>query len=436
MIPPNVHILHPNFAPLAGFLRVGHTGHHKLEALHAADRLGFSRLVFDAAHAFEQAEFLRAQKAAGREIVIDLNVAETAMPGRFASAVGKLPWGNLDRPWAPDDFGVIRNDDFAKRFAEFVATIGASAVLAPVHAAEGNEWRSIDIRATERLRIELDRLGANDVAIDHLVIIGAREFRDSEKRAAALDGVADLPVQNLWVRISGFGATATGARTRHVIEAARSLQDLDLPLVLDMAGGFAGLSTLAFGGLGGISHGAGQRESFDLAHWRKAPSGRGGGASLRAYVPDLDRYLTEEQLQTFFAVRGTKARFACADSSCCTHGHEDMLENGHAHFITQRSRQLETLSKIPPSRRAESFLLRQLDPAVRSTRQASKLKFCDDGVQKLVVDAKSRLTRLRDALGALHEADDAAGPPTSASPLFRGNRPGSAGMSVIQGGRP
>ena len=106
MTPSNVHILHPTSPPLAGFLRVGHTGHHKLEALHAADRLGFSRLVFDAAYAMGQADFLRAQKAAGREIVIDLNVAETAMPGRFGSAVGKLPWGNPDRPWAPGDFGV------------------------------------------------------------------------------------------------------------------------------------------------------------------------------------------------------------------------------------------------------------------------------------------------------------------------------------------
>lgn len=435
MAPSNVHILHPSNPPLAGFLRVGQTGHHKLEALHAADRLGFTRLVFDAAHVVGQIDLLRAQKAAGREIVIDLNVAETAMPGRFGSAVRKLPWGNPDRPWAPGDFGVTRNDDFAKRFAEFVANIGPSAVLAPVHVAEADEWRSIDIRSTERLRIELDRAGAKDVAIDHLIIIGAREFRDSEIRSAALVGVGGLPVQNQWVRISSFGATSTGIMTRDVIEAARSLQDSGLPLVLDMAGGFAGLSALAFGAFGGISHGVGQLESFNLAYWRKPPSGKGGGTSPRAYVPDLDRYLTGEQLQTFFAARGTKARFACADSSCCAHGHEDMLENGHAHFITQRSRQLEALSKIPPSRRAESFLLRQLDPAVRSARQASKLKFGDEGVQKLVIDAKSRLTRLRDALGALHEADGAA-VPTSASPLFRGARPGSGGLSVIQGGRP
>ena len=83
MTPSNVHILHPTSPPLAGYLRVGHTGHHKLEALHAADRLGFSRLVFDAAYAVGQADFLRAQKAAGREIVIDLNVAETAMSWPF-----------------------------------------------------------------------------------------------------------------------------------------------------------------------------------------------------------------------------------------------------------------------------------------------------------------------------------------------------------------
>ena len=78
MTPSNVHILHPTSPPLAGYLRVGHTGHHKLEALHAADRPGSGRLVFDAAYAVGQADFLRAQKAAGREIVIDLNVAETA----------------------------------------------------------------------------------------------------------------------------------------------------------------------------------------------------------------------------------------------------------------------------------------------------------------------------------------------------------------------
>ena len=104
MTPSNVHILHPTPPPLAGYLHIGHIGHHKLEALHAADRLGFSRLVFDAAYAGGQADCL-------------------------------------------PDFGATRNDDFAKRFAEFAAGIGPSAVFAPVQAAEGDIWRSIDMRA-------------------------------------------------------------------------------------------------------------------------------------------------------------------------------------------------------------------------------------------------------------------------------------------------
>jgi hypothetical protein len=302
MISSNVQILHPASPPLAGFLRVGHTGYHKLEAVHATGRLGFSRLVFDAAHALGQADFLRTQRAAGREIVLDLNVAETAMRGRFGSAVGKL-------------------------------------------------------------------------------------------------------------------------------------QRLGMSLILDMAGGFAGLSALAFGAFGGISHGAGQRERFDLAEWRKPPNGKGGGAPKRAYVAELDRDLTSEQLQAFFSAKGVRTRFACADSSCCTRGYEDMLDNCHGHFITQRSRQLGTLSTIPPVRRADYVLSHQLEPAVRSTRQASRFKFRDQGVQKLVVDANSRLTRLCDALGALHEADGSAAP-LSASPLFRGSRLEPGGMSVIQRGLP
>ena len=90
MTPSNVHILHPTSPPLAGCLRVGHTGHHKLEALHAADRPGSSRLVFDAAYAVGQADFLRAQKAEGREIVIDSNVAETATRQASVDARSRL----------------------------------------------------------------------------------------------------------------------------------------------------------------------------------------------------------------------------------------------------------------------------------------------------------------------------------------------------------
>jgi hypothetical protein len=63
-----VHRLHPPSAPLAGFLRVGHTGKKKLEALHAARRFPYRRVVFDAAHLAEQIGLLERLRTSGCEI--------------------------------------------------------------------------------------------------------------------------------------------------------------------------------------------------------------------------------------------------------------------------------------------------------------------------------------------------------------------------------
>ena len=100
-----LHVLRPQTPPLAGFLRVGHTGHRKLLDLQAAGRLPFRRVVFDAAHLEEQIELLKQLKASGCEIVLDPNFAEMATLGRFgAPSIQKLPWASLDRPWQPEDF--------------------------------------------------------------------------------------------------------------------------------------------------------------------------------------------------------------------------------------------------------------------------------------------------------------------------------------------
>src|SRR5208283_416834 len=169
----------------------------------------------------------------------------------------------------------------------------------------------------------------------------------------------------------------------------------------------------------------------DLGPWSKPPvEPQGRGSKARIYLAELDRYLTEGQAQVFFAARGTKSRFGCNDALCCPNGIEDMAENGHAHFITQRSRQLEQLARVPEGRRAEHFLLHQLDPAIRSARLVARAKFADRAVQKLVDDAKSRLTRLRDAMGALHESD-AGSVIHCRAPAFRGGAAGRRGTVAV-----
>jgi hypothetical protein len=105
-----------------------------------------------------------------------------------------------------------------------------------------------------------------------------------------------------------------------------------------------------------------------------------------------------------------------------------MIENSYAHFLTQRHRQLDDLSNVPEGRRAEHFLLRHLDPAVRSARHAVRLKIANDQVSMAINEAKRRLVRLRDALGHLQEAND--GHTRSRMVRFRG---GVKNVGVVQG---
>jgi hypothetical protein len=95
-----------------------------------------------------------------------------------------------------------------------------------------------------------------------------------------------------------------------------------------------------------------------------------------------------------------------------------MIESGYAHFLAQRHWQLDDLSSVPEVRRAEHFLLRHLDPAIRSARYAARLKISDEKVLEAVVRAKVRLVRLRDAPADLHETS--AGETRSRAVSFRG----------------
>jgi hypothetical protein len=412
-----VHHLHPVSSPLAGFLRVGHTGQKKLETLHAAGRFPYRRVVFDAAHLAEQIGLLERLRASGCEIVVDPNFAEMATEGRFRSAISRLPWANQERPWRPDDFGPGRNANLASLIAEFAVQHGVNVVLAPTHLLETavDRWRSVDFSFCEMLRRELDRLGGQAIAIDYQLITTNAVLRDEQQRPQLILGISDLPVENVWLRVSGFGATATGTGTRHFIESVADLHELGQPFVVDCAGGFAALAALAFGAVGGICHGVAQKEGFKASDWKKPP-GR-GGSKRRIYIPELDRHFPEDQLNAIFAARG-RSRFGCNDPSCCRHGIDDMTENPHAHFITQRSRQLDNLSVVPAARRTEHFPLQQLEPAVRSARLGARLKIADDDTRRLVDDARKRLVSLRDALDDL----DSGGGIAARSPAvaFRG----------------
>ena len=79
----NVVYLHGELQPVAQFLRVGSSSHRQLETLLAAGRLPFDQLVMSAGVASQQIELGTALKQAGRKLILDTNVAELSVRGRF-----------------------------------------------------------------------------------------------------------------------------------------------------------------------------------------------------------------------------------------------------------------------------------------------------------------------------------------------------------------
>jgi len=94
----SVHVLHSSPPEIGGFLRIGHTGHRKLEALLAANRFYFRRFVFDAALAKailgSQKRLVNLRDALGDLHAADNNVTRSSTPKfrgkskNLSSAVG------------------------------------------------------------------------------------------------------------------------------------------------------------------------------------------------------------------------------------------------------------------------------------------------------------------------------------------------------------
>ncbi len=409
--------LHPRQPLLAGYLRVGHNGHRKLENMLVSGKLQYRRFVFDACHLVEQVDLLRALQRSGCEIVLDPNFSEMFFPGKFGSAITKLPWANHDRPWAIDDFRSTRNFDVTRAIAEFAIKHGVNAVLAPTHVIDfaSVESVTVDLTLCESLRKQLDLLGGTGIKIDYQLNLATRTLTDSIARQKLLPELGNLPVDNVWLRVENFGATSTGVATRSFIECVREFHAHNRPIVVDYTGGLVGLSTLSFGATGGLCHGIGIKEKFDISRWKKA--GNSGGGGTYVYVADLDRYLKPDQLNTFWEAKGSKSKFGCNDADCCNQL-QDMIDHHDEHFVVQRSKQLLTLSKIPVEKRTDYFMLKFVGNSVRMARAATALKIEDQPLREALLKTKKRLQHFEEALVNL--SGTAAASSYSRVPAFRG----------------
>lgn len=410
--------LHETPPPLGLFLRPGYNHHQDLADALAAGHTALTGVVFEAALADRQQALRESIRARRLDAVLDPQTQQLATPGGHNERLGKLPWA-LDRPHVIDDLLGDGRQQFVYEIAKHVAERGYTAALAPTHLLSGadDRWLQVDLELCCLLRQYLDHIGHRRVDIYYSLALPMSAFREPETRRALIEALRPLPIDGLWLKVSGFGGNATASSLRAYVEGAREFQRLDLPLVAEKVGGLVGLALLALGAAGGVEHGVTVGERFEARAWSmKRP--RGGGNAQRVYIPTLDLFLTPNEAQTLFEAHGAKARFGCRDTSICPQGVADMLRRPGRYFAVQRMAQVAQLSQIPPSLRASEFVERQVRPLTDQAVFASGLPLENNALQMKLQKNRARLDRLRPVLGSIAAgvADTriAVAPPTRA----------------------
>jgi hypothetical protein len=411
--------LHGQPSRIGHFVRIGSSGHRQLETLVGAGRMPAESLVVEAGSFGRQTELISSLKEAGRELILDTNVAELSSVGKFEGHVRAAPWADPDGVLTADHFARGPNYDIAGQIARFAVRHGFDAVHAPTHFLSGStsSWLPIDRNACVALRRALDVEGGRNISIDYPLMTTFTALRDPIQRRAFMAALKDLPFGNLWLRVSGFGADATGMGVRRYIAAASDLLRLGKPIVADGIGGLAALAIVAFGGAGGFAHGVAEKERFDATSWDKPPTGGGGGSEKRILIPGLDRQLTLSQMETLMGARSGRRLCSCSDRRCCPHGWDDTRKDPKGHYLYQRSKQVRALSAIPDAHRIQHFLGQDLADAARIARTVARIRVGDASLHEALERSSVRLERMTAVLSELQKTIGDA--PRSAAPVGR-----------------
>jgi len=331
--------------PIGHFLRVGISGHRQLETLHSSGRMAIDRVVIDASMVAKQHDLVSALAESGSELILDTNVAELSSLGRFSGSAKGAPWANPDAPLSADDLSPSGNRDTIGQIARFAIENSFNAVQAPTHFVRDSTdpLFALDLRSTEALRRMLDRHGGYHIGVDYVLTIPFKILKDPVHRRAFINNLASLPFDNLWLRISGFGAKAPAAGLRRYIAATIDFHRVGRPIVADGVGGHVGLATVAFGAAGGFCHGVAEKERFDARDWNSPARESGGGNKIRILAEGLDQLLSVEQMRSLMAAPGARRHFSCGDPNCCSRGLDDTLKNPKAHYWRQRQLQVDSL---------------------------------------------------------------------------------------------
>jgi hypothetical protein len=212
-----------------------------------------------------------------------------------------------------------------------------------------------------------------------------------------LNGLYDLPFDNLWVRASGAENLARPQALRNYIDAMTGLHDLGTPIIADDLHGLTSSAAIAFGAVSGKAHGIGEQERFNAREWYK-PFGekeRGGyGQNTRLRPPGLGRSLRTNEIKVLANTKGGRRLISCDDGACCPKGLQDMLEHPKRHAANHAIREILQMSQVPDQNRANHFITKHMKEFVRTATEIKRLKPSEEKEDEEHVNLDRLMNRL------------------------------------------
>ena len=408
---------------LAHFVRIGEA-HKKLADLHASGRFPTERIVVEASRLRYQKELIEALREDGVRIILDTEVAELAAPSRVAGHSRHAPWASSGQGGllGPEHFKGNAPSDVIGQIARLATQSQiVDAVLAPAHYLGDpafSDWLVVDRRACALLRAALDREGGQHISIDYPVIVPHTLLNSDAFRGELIEAIADLPVDNVWIRASGLGSDAGPLMMKRYLSAMAGLHNLGKPIIADQLGGLSGLIAMAFGAVSGVAQGIGERERFDARAWYQPPPERKDddefGRAVRIGIPGLGRTATIKELELLAKAQGGRKLVACGDRRCCLHGLKDMIDDPRRHAAYQAFSRVRALEEIPHLSREHYFINGPMADADRLARRIKDLKppeseaalreIDPSKLMKRFHDYSRKMEKLRRTLEKIHEA--------------------------------
>ncbi len=396
----NVVHLHQPPPQIAHYLRIGFREHVLGDRMRAEGRFSEQGFVFDACHVETQSDLIQDLRAEDRELILDTNIAEQSVLGRFSGTVANAPWARKDSPLEAEDFQAGTNRSVLEPISRFAVVKGFHTILSPTHYLGGNQffWFDVDRRSCQALRDALDREGGQQIGINYALILDNAQIKDAELVKKIVAGLQGLPIAALWLRVAGFGVDATGAGVDKMARAVLHFHELGIPIIMDRLGGQTALALSSLGVTSGYTNGLKGKDGFQTGGWLKPRGGGGGGNDRAVFVSGLDRRVTVKEMKALFDASATaRSVYGCRDTGCCSNI-DAMLREPEAHYLREQKKILVDLSQVPEARRPDYYFDNYLDAMRVKAERSSRLKKAPEDFLKKAEKATTRLTRMKTTL--------------------------------------